>query len=498
MGRKPKAPEVALTQEELESTYGNSDKYRFMEIGTTGLNRFGNDVFEEFMPQLSGPKKYKVFTEMYHNDPVVSAVMYMCDQLVRHTSWEVVPASESEADKAAAKFLRECMNDMEHTWEDFISEVLSMLPYGWSFHEVVYKVRKGPTEKDGKYKSSYTDGRIGWRKMPPRAQDTLFGWVFDEDSNDVLGAIFQGPPYYKQYTIPITKGLHFKTKSSKQNPEGLSLLRGAYRPWYFKKRIEEIEGIGIERDLAGLPVLIPPENIDIWDTTSQYASQARTYAESLVRNVRRDTTEGAVIPYGWEFKLLSTGGSRQFDTNAIINRYDHRIAMTLLADVILLGGANSGSGSYALAEVKESLLATALETQCQSIAAVINKHAVSKLFEYNYFEGITELPKIVPGQIETPSLEVLGTFFRNVGLKLDDDYALMNHIRRIASMPELTEAQFSEIQEKREALRSQTEGATLGRTNKSETAQEQGENASPKARTIEAKEEQGKNWFQEE
>lgn len=497
MGREMKQPDVALTQEEIESTFSNADKYRFMELGSTGLNRYGNDVFEEFLPQLKGSKKYEVFTEMSQNDPVVSAVIYMCDQLVRHTDWTVQAASESEADKAAAKFLEECMNDMEHSWEDFISEVLSMLIYGWSFHEVVYKVRKGPREKNGRYKSNYTDGRIGWRKMPPRAQDSLFGWVFDEDSNDVLGVIFQGPPYFKQYTIPISKGLHFRTKSTKMNPEGLSLLRGAYRPWYFKKRIEEIEGIGIERDLAGLPVLIPPETLDIWDETSVYATKARAYGESVVRNVRRDTTEGVLIPYGWDFKLLSTGGARQFDTNAIINRYDHRIAMTLLADVILLG-SNGGTGSFALAEVKESLLATALEAQCKSIASVINNQAVKKLFEYNYFEGITEIPKIVPGQIETPSLEVLGTFFRNVGLKLDDDFALMNHVRKIASMPELTEEQFKEIQAKRESLRAQTENATQGRAQSVEGSDAKGENASPKARVIEDKEEHGKNWLQDE
>lgn len=497
MGRQASKPDVVLTQEELESTFSNIDKYRFMELGSTGLNRYGNDVFEEFLPQLSGTKKYKVFTEMSQNDPIISAVLYMCDQLVRHTEWKVLPASNSEADKAAAKFVEECMYDMEHSWEDFISEVLTMLPYGWSLHEVVYKVRKGSTQKNGKYRSRFEDGRIGWRKFPPRAQETLFGWVFDDDTSDVLGAIFQGPPYFKQVTIPLSKSLHFKTKSIKQNPEGLSLLRGAYRPWYFKKRIEEIEGIGIERDLAGLPVLIPPETIDIWDVNNEQAIRARAYAEALVKNVRRDATEGAVIPFGWEFKLLSTGGSRQFDTNAIINRYDHRIASTLLADVILLGSTGSG-GAYALAEVKETLLATALETQCNGIASVLNTQAVPQLFEYNYFEGITGLPKILPGQIETPSLEVLGTFFRNVGLKLDDDFALMNHVRKMASMPELSEEQFEEIQSKRESLRMQTENATEGRANSGEQHEAKGENESPKARAIENKEKKGKNWFQKE
>ena len=37
------------------------------------------------------------------------------------------------------------------------------------------------------------------------------------------------------------------------NPEGRSILRNAYFSWYFEKKIAEIEGIGIARDLAGLP-----------------------------------------------------------------------------------------------------------------------------------------------------------------------------------------------------------------------------------------------------
>lgn len=42
----------------------------------------------------------------------------------------------------------------------------------------------------------------------------------------------------------------------------------------------------------------------------------------MVRGVRRDEREGLVLPGGFKMELLSTGGSRQFDTNAIIDRYD--------------------------------------------------------------------------------------------------------------------------------------------------------------------------------
>ena len=73
------------------------------------------------------------------------------------------------------------------------------------------------------------------------------------------------PPSYNLYTIPIDKALLFRTKSRKDNPEGRSILRNAYRSWYFKRRIQEVEGIGIERDLAGLPVMYAPADLDIWN-----------------------------------------------------------------------------------------------------------------------------------------------------------------------------------------------------------------------------------------
>ena len=146
---------------------------------------------------------------------------------------------------------------MQDTWTDTISEILSFLTYGWSFHEIVYKRRMGNT-KNPTTKSKYTDGLIGWKKLPIRAQETLYRWEYDNEDN-LLGMTQMPPPDFGTYTIPMSKALLFRTKSRKNNPEGRSILRNAYRSWYFKRRIQEIEGIGIERDLAGLPVMHGPE-----------------------------------------------------------------------------------------------------------------------------------------------------------------------------------------------------------------------------------------------
>lgn len=411
------------------------------EIGVTGLNRWGNDVSEEFLPQLRFPQAAKVYKEMSDNDPTIGAVLYMSEMLIRKAGWSVEPASDSPADMAAAKFLEECMNDMSYSWADTVTEILSMFTYGWSFHEVIYKVRGGDV-KDPRYKSKYNDGRIGWRKMPVRAQSTLYGWMFDEDGG-LLAMEQQAPPNYNTVTIPLAKGLLFRTKVVRDNPEGRSLLRNAYRPWYFKKRIEEIEGIGIERDLAGLPTLTTPQGVDIWNPQNLEAKRAKVAADTLVRNVRRDSNEGIVIPFGWEFKLLSTGGSRQFDTSAIINRYDQRIAVTMLADIVMMGADKVGS--FALGEVKKSLLAASLEAQIQNIAGVFNSYAVPQLFRLNNFPGMTQPPQIIPGEVEVPDIKDLAFLLRASGLNVEKDYGLMSYLRRLASIPDITEKEFKHI-----------------------------------------------------
>lgn len=414
----------------------------YKQLGTTGLRRHGGYVYEEFLPNLRWPRAGRVYQEMADNDPVVGAILYLAEMLIRNAEWTTEAASDKPEDVEAAEFLYSCMHDMDMSWADTISEILSMLTYGFSFHEVVYKIRRGPHERNSKFRSKHSDGKIGWRRIPIRSQDTLHEWMFD-DEGDIKAFVQYDPNTGKIVVIPLSKGLLFRTRVLRDNPEGKSLLRNAYRPWYFKKHIEEIEGIGIERDLAGFPVLNAPEGLDLWSDEDPRLVKLRQNAEELIRNVRRDSEEGVLLPHGWEFKLLSSGSARQFDTNAIINRYDYRIAITMLSDLVLLGGEKTGS--FAMAETKQSLLATALNAQLLNIADIFNKYAVPKLIHYNGFDNLTDYPKIVPGNIESPSLKEIALLLRSMGLDISSDMELMNYLRKISSLPQMTEEVFNEV-----------------------------------------------------
>ena len=83
----------------------------------------------------------------------------------------------------------------------------------------------------------------------------------------------------------------------------------------------------------------------------------------------------------FEFHLMSTGGTRQFDTDKIITRYDHRMLMTGLADFIILG--HGKVGSFALSSDKTDIFSVALGAFLNSIAEVFTRYAFPRLAAYN-------------------------------------------------------------------------------------------------------------------
>lgn len=413
------------------------------EIGRIGVKRYGGRFYEEFLRELQGINGVRVYEEMSENDDVVGAILFSIKMLIRQCDWSVQPSGSEEVDKKSAEFVESCLHDMAMTWTDTISEILSFLTFGWSVHEIVYKRRMG-RKKDSRLDSKYSDGLIGWQKLPIRSQESLYQWEYDSDDN--LTGFTQIPaPSFKMITIPIDKLLLFRTESRKDNPEGRSILRSAYRSWYFKKRLQEVEGIGIERDLAGFPVLIAPEKIDIWDTENPRTVALRAACDNLIKNIRRDSAEGITLPADWKLELVSTGSRRQFDTSAIIERYDTRIAMTVLADFIFLGHQNTGS--WALSSDKTELFSMAIGAYLDIICEVFNRKAIPQLISMNgsHFDGLTDYPKLIHGDIETQDLEKLGAFVERMtgtGI-ITPDEGIEDYLRRQAGLPERIE-EFSE------------------------------------------------------
>lgn len=386
----------------------------YEQIGSTGLVHYGGRVAEELHPRLSGRKAQEAYREMGDNDPVVGAILYAITSVLRQVEWRLEPAVERDADAAdVAAFVESCRSDMSHTWQDFVSEVLSCIQYGWSYFETVYKVRRGPDETDGRFRSKYSDGRIGWRKIGIRAQDSLDRWELEKDGG--IRGMWQRPRTGGDVVfLPIEKCLLFRPVAPKNNPEGRSLLRNAYRPWHFAKRLEEIEAVSIAQDGTGIPVFtVPPA----WMAPDASAEQqaAVTAMKTIVQQFARNERSGAVVPAesytdtkgqevktGVRFSLMASPGTRALDIGSAIQRHRTSIALTLLHQWILLGTQPNGSRS--LADTQTAVSALAMGAVLDAVCDVFNRFEIPRLCQLN---GIPpELwPKLVHGDLDEADIQ---------------------------------------------------------------------------------------------
>jgi hypothetical protein len=411
------------------------------ELGVTGLKISGGVVYEEFLVQLRGEQGLSMYKEMGDNDPVVTSMFYAMEMVLRGVPLEVEPFSEEEQDEEPAEFLDSLFGDMSHSYNQFMSEWMATPQYGFAPFEVVYKFRNGVQDTPGE-SSQYDDGKLGVRKLAIRHPDTLSRWIMDDEGG--LKAMVQttdkGP-----VTIPIEKLLLFTVRSRKGNPQGTSLLRGAFKPYFRKKRIEDIEAIGLERDLTGLPVFYVPAEYMVADPDSEDAASLETLKKTA-QNLKTDEQSCLIIPSAWDkdgnqlfkFELVSSGGRRAFDTVAIRRGYSLDIAITTLFDVILLG--QDQVGSFALSKSKAELWAMGMSSLLDARDDVLNRHLVPKVMGLNGYP-LDRLPKYKHGDIETVDLEALGSFIQNLAVSghvmfPSADGELEREVARVAGLPQ--------------------------------------------------------------
>ncbi len=413
-------------------------------IGTTGLPVWHGRVYDEILLDLQGEKGRRILREMSEQDPIIGGVLLGVEMLSRQVTWSLKPADDSDKAREVADFVDGALSDISPSWGDTLSEILSMLTYGWSWLEILYKRRQGLKPDEPTKTSRYDDGKIGWGSFAIRGQESLYEWIYEnpDGTGELVGLRQMAPPIYRIVDIPRNKSLHFVTRSRRQNPEGISFLRNCYRPWYMKEAIEQIEGIGIERDLAGLPVLWAPENLFSKDASDE-EKQLFEQLKKIVTSIKRDEQEGIVMPMSYDedknpsykLELLSTAGQRQFDTNAIINRYDERIAMSMLADFILMG--HQAVGSFALSTTKTGLFSTALSAILDVIAAEVNFQAIPRLVLLNSYP-LDMCPTLQHGNIESADMAKLGLFLKGLadaGMAVFPNIVLEKYLLEQAGLP---------------------------------------------------------------
>ncbi|KPJ95380.1 MAG: hypothetical protein AMJ53_02855 [Gammaproteobacteria bacterium SG8_11] len=322
----------------------------------------------DFLAEWQGTRKIRNIKEMLYNSAVIGALRLSLEMPIRNVQWAFVGPEGSDADSDPGLALLD--DSLANMRDNFVSHVIDALLfpfYGWSLFSITY-------ERNG--------GRILWRKFKPLGHDTIQHWMYDDDGG--LAGVQQWPHLWAE-PIPIERLLLYRFRKTSGDPEGESILRPAWISWYYVKNVMDVEGIGIERNLAGLPVITPPMGADMASGGTDYEAAHKT-----VRNIRQDEQAGVVLPapmgpephQQWRLELLTGGGmSKTVDTNMVISRYEKRMLMAALSQFLMLGMDNIGA--LATFEGATDFHAMLLNACADIISETFSKFAIPRLFALN-------------------------------------------------------------------------------------------------------------------
>lgn len=428
-------------------------RLRLGELGGVGLKKAGGTVLEESRRELRFPEANRTFRTMAQ-DATIHAALSLFEMMISRVEWTPDLGIEPDAAmRARGEFLQQNVDDMEHTWRSFIQESTSSLTYGYSVHEKVYRRRYW---NNG---SKYNDGKIGLKKLPIRSQDTINKWLYSADGRELIGVqqslsnVSDGGVRYGNLAsltgsglidIPRKKFMLFRVDAKRDNPEGNSPLRGCYNAWKYRTLIEEQEAVGVTRDMNGMPTLyLPPRYMS--EDASVGEKAIYEYYKSVIRNIQNNEQSGLILPQQFDpdskqplfkFELTSTMGSKMYDTDAIIKRWDNKILMVLFADMLKMG--QDQVGSYSLAGAKTNIMAMAIEARLQEIQDVINNDLIPQLFALNGERPDAVLPKLQYGDLDEVDLDEFSKAIQRIGSVggLERDRVVMNKIRKALKITE--------------------------------------------------------------
>ena len=413
------------------------ERFRLGELGALGLKVYSGVTQDELKRELNWPNSINTYREMsYHS--AVNAPLTLFENIISKATWTYKPPENpTEEEKNQAKIINQMMTDMEQPWSEFIRDVLSSNVFGFSVHEKVYRKR---FKSNG---SLYDDGIIGWKKLPIRVQESISKFIFSDDGNDVIGVqqnISATNDTYNRFSkratlinIPRSKFLLFRTGKHRGDPFGKSPLRDAYLAWRFLTQLEELEALGVAKDLNGIPVLsLPPQVL-----SADGDQEQRLYFENAIRNLQVGEQMGIILPSLYDeqgkplykIELLSSDGKKNFDLNKIKEYYRGLIFISLFADILLQGVTTTGS--FALGSIKNSLSGAYAERLISNIAEVIQNDLIRQTYEINSWPT-ERMGKLDFDGLDNTDVESLSKYLQrvaSVGL-LEKDRAVLNAVRQ--------------------------------------------------------------------
>jgi len=333
------------------------DRVSIRELGQSSPSPWTAWTREEWNPKLRGRLGLHEYYKMKRQDGIIRGSLRLLKTPIQAGRWFIEAGGESAMEKKAAKFVeKNFFEKLNTSWSRFLDDVLLMCEYGHMVFEKVWEVR---------------DGKLYLRKLAPRHPLDVREWLYDNNGGPdgvVMEATEMSGTGDQGIFIPIEKLVIFTLEAEAGDLRGISVLRSAYKHYFYKDTLYKIDAIQKERHGIGVPIIKLPPNFNDED---------KRLADEIGRNLRTNEKSHIVIPPMWEILFAKLEG-QPVDCLKSIEHHNMQIMANILAPFLDDSSVDPKSTDMFLKSTRYIAL---------TICDIVNHHVIPQLVDANFIMG---------------------------------------------------------------------------------------------------------------
>lgn len=399
-------------------------------FGASGTNVFSGYFDEDSVQDWNDPRnRASLVNNMRRKSVAVQSGLDLLKAPILTTNWSVSGGKDEQRE-----FIEQQLFGMtQRTWQEFLSESLNYLEFGFSIFEIIFQKTK--------------DGKIGLYDLAPRIQQSIEKFRTEDNNAGVTQLIYGDiqPADYdvssaSMVSIPLQKLLIFTHKKEGDNLMGTSILRPARMHFDMLQVLYRISAISAERFGVGIPIIKFP--------TGNGADE-KAKAEEMGRNLKGNEKGYIALSEDWTIELLMPSGSgKDALMEKLIAHHNRMILVGCMAHSLDLG--SQSSGSYALSETQGGERLSFAEQKATYFANQINKYVIKKLVDLNWGEQ-EEYPVLQFEALGIENSKTLADTYKvlhDMGM-ITGDPEMVNYIRAIFNLPKLSDEEILDMEQKK-------------------------------------------------
>ena len=308
-------------------------------------------------------------------------------------------------------------------FKHFLRESMGFLDFGFYYFEKNYEI---------------VDGMIEWKEFAPRLPKAHYLWEIKNTEwvdghpagiTQIVNSTDENK-MSRELTIPWDKLILFSFEKEGNNYEGTSILRNAYKHFYYKDLLYKVASISAERYGVGIPVASVKSSIN---------ETNKNKLVEFLKNIRsNEQSYGVYTDDATDVRIMTPEGSgvgSQMQTS--IDHHDRKIYDSILAGFLNLSTGDGGSN--ALSKDQSSFFLRGLQGTADFFIDTMNEH-IRELVDLNY-KDIQKYPTLTVSDIGSISMDEQ---INSIGTAVDKGLLDINNvdkdfIRATLKLPALPE-----------------------------------------------------------